>query len=55
MLWIEASTHGKNDRVFKIRLHKQLDHPASKHPATFWAPSANLLKIVYKAGLIGNY
>ena len=50
----EAPTHGKNNRVFRIQLYRQLGCLASKRPVTFWLPPNGLLVSVHRIKMASN-
>jgi hypothetical protein len=50
----EAPTRGKNNRVFRVQLHRQLGCLTSKRPTAFWPPPNGLLIYVYRVKMAGN-
>jgi hypothetical protein len=51
----EAPARVKNDRVFKVQLHRRLGCLASKHPTAFWPPPNGPLVCVYRIKMAGNH
>jgi hypothetical protein len=50
----EAPVCGKNDRVFRVQLHRQVGCLASKRIAAFWPPPNGPLVCVYRVKMARN-